>query len=55
MHPLKHWNKLSITRVPMAVMAAAPIQMVMMASAIANSGKLMRPMLLRRLEMKPAG
>ena len=30
--------------------ATTPIQMVMMASAIANGGKLMRPMLLRQLE-----
>ena len=50
-HPLKRWNKLSITRVPMGhEVATTPIQMVMMASAIANGGKLMRPMLLRQLE-----
>ena len=50
-HPLTRWNKLSITRVPMGhEVAATPIQMAMMASAIANKGKLMRPMLLRQLE-----
>ena len=50
-HRLNKWNKLSITRVPMGhEVAATPIQMVMMASAIANKGKLMRPMVLRQLE-----
>ena len=50
-HPLKRWNNLSITRVPMGhEVAATPIQMAMMVSAIANKGKLMRPMLLRQLE-----
>jgi cell division protein FtsI/penicillin-binding protein 2 len=50
-HPLKRWNKLSITRVPMGhEVATTPIQMAMMASAIANGGKLMRPMLMRQLE-----
>ena len=37
-HPLKRWNKLSITRVPMGhEVATTPIQMVMMASAIAHA------------------
>ncbi|MBT5322788.1 MAG: penicillin-binding protein 2, partial [Verrucomicrobiales bacterium] len=36
-HPLKKWNKLSITRVPMGhEVSATPLQMVMMMSAIAN-------------------
>jgi cell division protein FtsI/penicillin-binding protein 2 len=49
-HPLKKWNKLSITRVPMGhEVAATPMQMVMMLSAVANGGKLMRPMLLDSL------
>ncbi len=49
-HPLKKWNKLSITRVPMGhEVAVTPVQMVMMMSAVANGGKLMRPMLLDSL------
>ena len=49
-HPLKKWNKLSITRVPMGhEVAATPIQMAMMMSAVANGGKLMRPMLVHSL------
>ncbi len=51
LHPLARWNKLSITRVPMGhEVTATPIQMVMMFSAVANKGKLMRPKLLRQLE-----
>ena len=50
-HPLKRWNKLSISRIPMGhEMAATPLQMVMMMGAIANGGKLMRPSLVDRLE-----
>ncbi len=50
-HPLKDWNKLSISRIPMGhEMTATPIQMVMAMSAVANRGKLMRPMLVDRLE-----
>jgi len=49
-HPLNNWNKLSITRVPMGhEVAVTPMQMVMMLSAVANKGKLMRPMLLDSL------
>jgi cell division protein FtsI/penicillin-binding protein 2 len=49
-HPLKKWNKLSITRVPMGhEVAVTPMQMVMMLSAVANGGKLMQPMLLDSL------
>lgn len=50
-HPVKKWNKLSITRVPMGhEVAATPLQLVMMMSAIANEGRMMRPMLVNRLE-----
>ena len=49
-HPLKNWNKLSITRVPMGhEVAVTPMQMVMMLSAVANGGKLMQPMLVDSL------
>jgi cell division protein FtsI/penicillin-binding protein 2 len=50
-HPLNKWTKLSITRIPMGhEVAATPLQMVMAMSAIANGGRLMRPMLIDRLE-----
>ena len=50
-HPLKDWNKLSISRIPMGhEVAVTPIQMVMAVAAIANHGSLMRPMLVARLE-----
>jgi cell division protein FtsI/penicillin-binding protein 2 len=51
LHPLKNWNKLSISRIPMGhEVAVTPLQMVMAMSAIANDGWLMRPMLVSRLE-----
>ncbi len=50
-HPLKKWNRLSISRVPMGhEVTATPLQMAMMMSAIANGGKLMRPMVMSHLE-----
>jgi cell division protein FtsI (penicillin-binding protein 3) len=50
-HPLHQWTKLSISRIPMGhEVAATPLQMVMAMSAIANNGRLMRPMLFDRLE-----
>jgi cell division protein FtsI/penicillin-binding protein 2 len=49
-HPLNRWSKLSITRVPMGhEVAATPLQMMMAMSAVANGGRLMRPMLVDRL------
>lgn len=50
-HPLDAWSKLSITRIPMGhEIAATPLQMVFAMCAIANEGRLMRPMLVDRLE-----
>jgi cell division protein FtsI/penicillin-binding protein 2 len=50
-HPLKDWTKLSISRIPMGhEIAVTPLQMVMAMSALANQGRLMRPMLVQRLE-----
>jgi cell division protein FtsI/penicillin-binding protein 2 len=50
-HALKDWTKLSITRIPMGhEVAATPLQMIMAMCAIANEGRLMRPMLVTRLE-----
>jgi cell division protein FtsI/penicillin-binding protein 2 len=48
--PLKSWSKLSIARIPMGQgVAVTPLQMTMAMSAIANKGRLMRPMLVDRL------
>ena len=50
-HAIKKWSKLSITRIPMGQeVATTPLQMAMAMCAIANGGKLMRPMLVSRLE-----
>ena len=44
------WNKLSISRIPMGhEIAATPIQLTMAMSAVANGGRLMRPMLVEKL------
>jgi cell division protein FtsI/penicillin-binding protein 2 len=49
-HPLNHWTKPSISRIPIGhEVATTPLQMVMAMSAIANGGKLMRPMVVERL------
>lgn len=50
-HPLNAWNKLSISRIPMGhEVQVTPLQNVIAMSTIANRGKLMRPMLVDRLE-----
>jgi cell division protein FtsI/penicillin-binding protein 2 len=50
-HPIRDWTKVSIAQIPMGQgVAVTPLQMVMAMSAIANHGKLMRPMLVNRLE-----
>jgi len=50
-HALTKWNKLSISRIPMGhEIAVTPLQMVMAMAAIANDGRLMRPVLIDRLE-----
>lgn len=50
-HPLNGWNKLSISRIPMGhEVQVTPLQNVIAMSTIANRGKLMRPMLVDRLE-----
>ncbi len=50
LHPYKKWNKLSISRIPMGhEIAATPIQLTMAMSAVANGGRLMRPMLVEKL------
>jgi cell division protein FtsI/penicillin-binding protein 2 len=50
-HPVKKWDKLMISRIPMGqAVAVTHLQMVMAMSAIANKGRLMRPMLVDRLQ-----
>ena len=50
LHPVRSWNKLSISRIPMGhEIAATPLQLVMAMSAMANGGNLMRPLLVDRL------
>jgi cell division protein FtsI/penicillin-binding protein 2 len=49
--PKHRWDGLTITRMPMGhAISCTPLQMIMAMSAIANGGKLMRPMLVNRLE-----
>jgi cell division protein FtsI/penicillin-binding protein 2 len=48
-HPVKKWNGLSISRIPMGQgISTTPLQMVMAMSAIANDGLLMKPMIVSR-------
>jgi cell division protein FtsI/penicillin-binding protein 2 len=48
--PVKNWSKISAAWIPMGhEVATTPLQMVMAMSAIANGGKLMRPMLVKAL------
>jgi cell division protein FtsI/penicillin-binding protein 2 len=50
-YPVPRWTKLSISRIPMGhEVAVTPLQMMMAMSAVANRGRLMRPMLVDRLE-----
>ncbi|NBU69686.1 MAG: penicillin-binding protein 2, partial [Verrucomicrobia bacterium] len=48
LHPLKKWNKVSMTRVPMGYeVAVTNLQMVMAYAAVANGGKRMEPRLIK--------
>ena len=50
-NPLKTWSKVSIAQIPMGHgVAVTRLQMAMAMCAIANNGRLMRPMLVNRLE-----
>lgn len=50
-HPTKAWSKISIVQIPMGHgVTTTPLQTVMAMAAVANGGKLMRPMLVKRLE-----
>ncbi len=47
-HPLSRWTKLSITRIPMGhEIAVTPLQMLLAMNAVANGGRLLRPMLVK--------
>lgn len=47
-HPLSRWTKLSITRIPMGhEIAVTPLQMLLAMNAVANGGRLMRPLLVK--------
>jgi cell division protein FtsI (penicillin-binding protein 3) len=49
--PPKQWDKLKVTRIPIGQgIAVTHIQMMMAMAAVANKGRLMRPMLVSRLE-----
>ena len=49
-HPVKTWSTVSLAQIPMGHgVAVTPLQMVMIMSAIANNGVLMKPMLVDRL------
>jgi cell division protein FtsI/penicillin-binding protein 2 len=49
--PVKRWDKLTISRIPMGQsVGVTHLQMVMAMSAIANGGRLMRPLLVSRLQ-----
>jgi cell division protein FtsI/penicillin-binding protein 2 len=49
-HPVKKWNGLTVSRVPIGQgISVTPLQMLMAISAIANDGLLMKPILVSRL------
>lgn len=51
LRPVKQWDKLKITRIPIGQgIAVTHVQMAMAMCAVANKGRLMRPMLVSRLE-----
>jgi cell division protein FtsI/penicillin-binding protein 2 len=47
-HPLAKWNKLSISRIPMGhEVSVTSIQMIMALNAVANGGRLMKPLVVK--------
>ena len=49
-HPLKKWSRMSITRIPMGhEVAVTAIQLTAAVSAIANGGKLMAPLIVKKI------
>jgi cell division protein FtsI (penicillin-binding protein 3) len=50
LHPVRDWSKVSIVQIPMGQgVAVTRLQMLMAISAIANNGRLMQPMLVKRI------
>lgn len=50
LHPVRDWSKVSIVQIPMGQgVAVTRLQMAMAMCAIANNGRLMQPMLVKRL------
>lgn len=50
-HPTNRWSKISVAWIPMGhEVTATPIQMTMAISAVANRGRLMRPLLVKQIE-----
>ena len=50
-HPVKNWDRLTVSRIPMGQgIGVTHLQMVMAMCAIANEGRLMQPMLVNRLQ-----
>jgi cell division protein FtsI/penicillin-binding protein 2 len=50
-HPFQRWDGLAISRIPMGhAVSVTPLQMMMAMCAIANEGRLMKPMLVQRLQ-----
>lgn len=50
-HPVRNWSKVSIAQIPMGQgIAVTRLQMLMAMAAVANHGKLMRPMIVDHLE-----
>jgi cell division protein FtsI/penicillin-binding protein 2 len=50
-HPTNAWSKISVAWIPMGhEVATTPIQMMMAMCAVANGGRLMRPVLVARVE-----
>jgi len=50
LHPVRDWSKVSIVQIPMGQgVAVTRLQMTMAMCAIANGGRLMQPMLVKRL------
>lgn len=51
LHPVRDWSKVSIVQIPMGQgVAVTRLQMAMAVCAIANDGRLMQPMLVKRVD-----
>lgn len=50
LHPIKNWSGMSITRIPMGhEVSCTAIQLATAACAVANGGKLMKPIIIKRI------